>query len=69
MLLNEFLIDDRKKNALIISLKEIKAEVATLGQETTLTEAEEEKKTSFLRKRSQSLQKKWQKRLPAGLRA
>lgn len=42
LLLNEFLIDDRKKNALIIRLKEIKAEVAPLGQEITLTEAEEE---------------------------
>ncbi|GEM_PF-4510771 len=29
-LLNEFLIDDRKKNALIVRLKELKAEVATL---------------------------------------
>ncbi len=42
LLLNEFLIDDRKKNALIVRLKEIKAEVAPLAQEITLTEAEEE---------------------------
>jgi Fe2+ or Zn2+ uptake regulation protein len=41
-LLNEFLIDDNKKNTLIIKLSEIKAEVAALGQEITLTEAEEE---------------------------
>lgn len=41
-MLNEFLIDDNKKNALIVRLKEIKAEVATLSQEVTLTEAEEE---------------------------
>lgn len=47
-MLNEFLIDDNKKNALIIRLKEIKAEVATLGQETTLTEAEEEIRTIVL---------------------
>jgi Fe2+ or Zn2+ uptake regulation protein len=42
LLLNEFLIDDRKKNALIVRLKEIKTEVAPLAQEITLTEAEEE---------------------------
>ena len=42
LLLNEFLIDDRKKNALIVRLKEIKAEVAPLAQEIMLTEAEEE---------------------------
>jgi len=48
LLLNEFLIDDRKKNALIIRLKEIKAEVAPLGQEITLTEAEEEIRTIVL---------------------
>lgn len=48
LLLNEFLIDDRKKNALIIRLKEIKTEVAPLGQETTLTEAEEEIRTIVL---------------------
>lgn len=48
LLLNEFLIDDRKKNALIIRLKEVKAEVATLGQEITLTEAEEEIRTIVL---------------------
>jgi Fe2+ or Zn2+ uptake regulation protein len=41
-LLNEFLIDDRKKNTLIVRLKEVKAEVAAVGQEVTLTEAEEE---------------------------
>ena len=41
-MLNEFLIDDNKKYTLLVRLKEIKAEVATLGQETTLTEAEEE---------------------------
>ena len=47
-LLNEFLIDDRKKNALIIRLKEIKEEVAPLAQEVTLTEAEEEVRTIVL---------------------
>jgi len=41
-LLNEFLIDENKKNTLLVRLKEIKAEVAVLGQEITLTEAEEE---------------------------
>ncbi|MEA2075442.1 MAG: hypothetical protein U9O85_06880 [Euryarchaeota archaeon] len=41
-LLNEFLIDDNKKNTLLVRLKEIKGEVAALGQEITLTEAEEE---------------------------
>ena len=41
-LLNEFLIDENKKNTLLVRLKEIKAEVALLGQEITLTEAEEE---------------------------
>lgn len=51
LLLNEFLIDDRKKNALIIRLKEIKAEVAPLGQEITLTEAEEEIRTIVLAKK------------------
>lgn len=40
--LNEFLIDDRKKNTLLIMLNEMKAEVTPLGQEVTLTEAEEE---------------------------
>jgi Fe2+ or Zn2+ uptake regulation protein len=40
--LNEFLIDDNKKYTLLVRLKEIKAEVATLGQEVKLTEAEEE---------------------------
>ena len=47
-LLNEFLIDDRKKNALIIRLKETKEEVAPLAQEVTLTEAEEEIRTIVL---------------------
>ncbi len=41
-LLNEFLIDENKKNTLLVRLKGIKAEVAVLGQEITLTEAEEE---------------------------
>jgi Fe2+ or Zn2+ uptake regulation protein len=41
-MLNEFLIDDNKKNTLLVRLKEIKAEVVVLGQEITLTEAEEE---------------------------
>ena len=41
-LLNEFLIDDIKKNTLLVRLKEIKGEVAALGQEVKLTEAEEE---------------------------
>jgi len=41
-LLNEFLIGENKKNILLVRLKEIKAEVAVLGQEITLTEAEEE---------------------------
>jgi hypothetical protein len=47
-LLNEFLIDENKKNTLLFKLKEIKAEVAQLGQEVTLTEAEEEIKTIVL---------------------
>ncbi len=42
LLLNEFLIDENKKNTLLVRLKELKAEVAVLGQEITLTEAEEE---------------------------
>lgn len=42
LLINEFLIDDRKKNTLLVRLKEIKEEVAALAQEVTLTEAEEE---------------------------
>ncbi len=47
-LLNEFLIDDVKKNTLLVRLKEVKDEVAALGQEVTLTEAEEEVKTIVL---------------------
>ena len=42
LLINEFLIDDRKKNTLLVRLKEIKEEVAALAQEVTVTEAEEE---------------------------
>jgi len=46
--LNEFLIEENKKYTLLVRLKEVKAEVATLAQEITLTEAEEEVRTIVL---------------------
>ena len=47
-LLNEFLIDDIKRNTLLVRLKEIRGEVTALGQEITLTGAEEEIRTIVL---------------------
>jgi hypothetical protein len=47
-LLNEFIIEDIKKNTLLVRLNEIRSEVAVLGQEITLTEAEEEIRTIVL---------------------